>query len=138
VLETLYRAYGERASIYVVYIAEAHAVDEWQMDSNEAEEIRIRQHATFEERLAAARLCEQRLGLSIPTLVDHIDNCASEKFAAWPERIYIAGPDGRIVFAGGPGPYEFSPEAAEAALCSLLDASELTAAQAEASFKATR
>lgn len=90
------------------------------MESNEAEQICIRQHTTFEERLAAARLCEERLGLTIPTLVDAMDNRACELFAAWPERIYIAGTDGRIAFAGGPGPYEFHPEAAEAALRALL------------------
>ena len=104
----------------MVYIAEAHPVDEWQMDSNETEGICIRQHTTFEERLAAARLCAERLGLTIPTLVDSMDDRASELFAAWPERIYIAGTDGRIAFKGGPGPDEFRPEAAEAALRELL------------------
>ncbi len=90
------------------------------MDSNVAEGICIRQHTTFEERLAAARLCEERLRLSIPTLVDAMDNRACERFAAWPERIYIAGTDRRIAFKGGPGPYEFSPEAADAALRALV------------------
>jgi Iodothyronine deiodinase len=103
-----------------VYISEAHSVDEWQMESNAQEGICIPQHTTFDERLAAARLCEQRLKLTIPTLVDAMDNAVSRQFAAWPERIYIIGTDGLIVFKGGPGPYEFEPNAAAQALETLL------------------
>jgi hypothetical protein len=103
-----------------VYIAEAHAVDEWQMESNAQEGICITQHTTFDERLAAARLCERRLNLTIPTFVDAMDNAVSRQFAAWPERIYIIGADGRVAFQGGPGPYEFRSNAAAQALEALL------------------
>lgn len=103
-----------------MYIAEAHSVDEWQTESNEQEGICIRQHTTFAERAAAARLCAERLALSIPTLVDSMDNAACERFAAWPERIYIMGRDGCIAYKGGPGPYEFKPQEAEIVLRHLL------------------
>ena len=56
------------------------------------------------------------LGLSIPTLVDGMDNAAGEWFAAWPERLYVAAPEGRITYQGGPGPWGFDPSAAEVAL----------------------
>jgi hypothetical protein len=56
----------------------------------------------------------------MPVLVDEMDDAVSEAFAAWPERIYVVGGNGRIVFAGGPGPFEFDPEAAESALETLL------------------
>ncbi|MBI5876639.1 MAG: hypothetical protein HZB53_03235 [Chloroflexi bacterium] len=118
----MYQAFRDRADIYVVYIAEAHAENEWQMESNEEAGICIRQHTTFAERMAAARLCAERLGLTIPTLVDAMDNAASERFAAWPERIYIIGTDGRIAYRGGPGPSEFNPTEATAALRGLLNA----------------
>lgn len=95
-------------------------MDGWQTESNEQEGICIRQPTTFEERLVAARLCTERLALTIPTLVDGMDNAVSELFAAWPERIYIIGPDGRIAYQGGPGPYEFKPEEAAEALARLV------------------
>jgi len=44
----------------------------------------------------------------------------SEAFAAWPERIYVVDAHGRIAHAGGPGPFEFDPDAAAAALDELL------------------
>jgi len=121
----LYQTYREQANIVVGYIAEAHSVDEWQMPANDQEGICIRQHTTFDERIAAARLCEAQLGLRIPTLVDGMDNAACEAFAAWPERIYIAARDGRITYTGGPGPYEFKPQEASDALRTLL-ASDLS------------
>jgi hypothetical protein len=90
------------------------------MESNEKEGICIPQHTTFEERLAVARLCEQRLKMTIPTLVDAMDNAVSRQFAAWPERFYIIGTDGLIAFKGGPGPYEFDLPAAAQALEALI------------------
>lgn len=118
----MYRTFRDRAEIYIVYIAEAHAENEWKMVLNEEEGICIRQHTTFAERMAAARLCAEQLALTIPTLVDAMDNAAAEQFAAWPERIYIAGADGRIAYKGGPGPSEFDPDEATAALRGLLNA----------------
>lgn len=58
--------------------------------------------------------------LTLPVLVDGMDNAVSEAFAAWPERIFVADRGGRIEFAGGPGPYEFDPDAAFAALARCL------------------
>ncbi len=103
----------------MVYIAEAHSVDGWQTDSNEAEGIRITQHQEFKERWDAARLCAERLGLSIPTLVDGMDNSACEAFSAWPERLYITH-RGRVHYRGGQGPYDFDVPEARASLVELL------------------
>lgn len=72
------------------------------------------------ERFEAAHRAARRLGLTMPVLVDDMDDAVSEAFAAWPERIYVVGADARIAFAGGPGPFEFDPEAAESALAALL------------------
>jgi len=95
-------------------------VDRWQLESNAEEGICIQRHTTIDERLAAAHLCEQRLKLTIPTLVDAMDNAVSLQFAAWPERIYIIGTDRQIAFKCGPGPHEFEPKAAAQALEGLL------------------
>ena len=91
------------------------------MDSNEEAGIRIEQHRTLDQRIAEARAGALNLGLSMPVLVDGMDNAVSDAFAAWPERLYVLGADGRIAFAGGPGPWEFEPELAAAALAELLE-----------------
>ena len=106
----------------IVYIAEAHAVDEWQTAANEQEGIRITHHTTFAERQAAAQLCADKLSLRIPTVVDGMDNAAFAAFSAWPERIYIVNAQGKIAYRGGHGPYDFKPLEARAALLDLLEA----------------
>ena len=119
-MEQLYRLVRDRASVVFVYIAEAHALDEWQMQPNLDEDVLLRQHVTLDERFAAARAGVERLGLTMPVLVDGMDDAVSEAFAAWPERLYVADTGGRLAFVGGPGPFEFDPDAAAAALEELL------------------
>jgi hypothetical protein len=103
-----------------VYIAEAHPMDCWQMASNEAEGVLLRQAVTFDERRAAAEQCAETLGLSIPTLVDGMDDAARQAFAAWPERIFVFDRHGRAAYCGGPGPFEFKPDEGRSALSQLL------------------
>ena len=99
-----------------MYIAEAHTTDGWQLESNLDENVLLANHTTLEERFAAAREGVTRLGLTMPVLVDDLDDAVSEAFAAWPERIFVVDAGARIVFAGGPGPFEFDPDAVAAAL----------------------
>jgi hypothetical protein len=91
------------------------------MQSNRDEGVLIPQHTTLDERLAAARAAVLRLGLTMPVLVDSMDDAVSETFAAWPERIFVIDAEGRIAFAGGPGPWEFDPDAAASALERILE-----------------
>ena len=116
----MYRKFRARASVAFVYIAEAHTTDGWQLQSNLDEGVLLANHATLDDRFAAAREGVARLGLTLPVLVDDMDDAVSEAFAAWPERIYIIDADRRIAFAGGPGPFEFDPDAAAAALATLV------------------
>jgi hypothetical protein len=49
-----------------------------------------------------------------------MDNRVDNLFAAWPERIFIIGADGRVAYAGAQGPWGFKPEEAERSLKDLL------------------
>jgi hypothetical protein len=118
----LYEAFREQAACFVVYIAEAHAVDGWQVRANQEAGICIRQHTTLAERLAAARRCAAELRLTIPTLVDGMDDAACVAYAAWPDRIYVVGTDGRVAYKGAPGPRGFRVGEAAAALTRILGA----------------
>ena len=116
----MFDSFKDQATFYAVYIAEAHAVDEWQAGANEAEGIEVEQHTTFAARLDAAKMCADKLGLTVPTLVDGMDDAALETFSAWPERIYIADASRAIHYRGGHGPYDFSPSEARDSLVNLL------------------
>jgi hypothetical protein len=119
-VEQLHRRLAGRASVAFVYVAEAHAVDEWQMQANLDDGVLLRQHVTLDDRFAAAREGVERLGLTMLVLVDGMDDAVSEAFAAWPERLYVAEAGGRLAYVGGPGPFEFDPDAAAAALAELI------------------
>jgi Iodothyronine deiodinase len=90
------------------------------MESNVEEDVLIANHVSLEDRSSAARAGVARLGLTMPVLVDGMDDAVSEAFAAWPERIYVVDRDGRIAYTGGPGPFEFDPDDAASALDGLL------------------
>ena len=121
-LHAIYDAHKDRASFLTVYITEAHPEDEWQMDSNVEEKIVFEQPKLFAERQAAARILVERLKYRMPVAIDGMDNRADAAFAAWPERIYIVGADGRIVYKGGMGPFEFDVKEARERLAALLSA----------------
>jgi hypothetical protein len=103
-----------------VYIAEAHSTDGWQLPSNLEDDVLLAQHRTLEDRLAAARTGVERLGLTMPVLVDTMGDAVSEAFAAWPERLYVVRADATLEYVGGPGPFAFDPDEAYAALDALL------------------
>ena len=65
---------------------------------------------TIEERRAVAGRCETELKYEIPTYVDEIDDPVSKAYAAVPTRLYLVGLDGRVVYAGGMGPFGFKPD----------------------------
>lgn len=116
----MYDRYKDRAAFLTVYINEAHADDEWQMDVNREEQVVFRQPTTFEERHALAKVLVERLKYRLPLAIDGMDNGADRSYAAWPERIYVIGTGGTIVYKGKMGPFGFKPEEAQAALVSYL------------------
>jgi len=71
---------------------------------------------TIEERRAVAGQCEMALQYGIPTYVDEMDDAVNEAYAAWPTRLYLIGMDGRVVYAGGLGPFGFKPAELGAAI----------------------
>lgn len=90
------------------------------MDSNKEDGFVFKQPKTDDERKAAARILVDRLHYRIPVALDPLDGRAEKAFAAWPERIYIIGRDGRVIFKGDMGPFGFKPELAEGSLAKVV------------------
>jgi type I thyroxine 5'-deiodinase len=109
----MHRKYGDRARFLTVYIKEAHPEDEWQMDSNEKENVCYPQPKTLRERVAIANDFVKRFHYDVPILVDDMENSANDVYAGWPERFYVVDESGKIVFKGKPGPFGFHPEEVE-------------------------
>ncbi len=90
------------------------------MEVNTKDKFVFKQPQSFEQRARLARILPERLNYRIPLAVDPIDDRAGKAFAAWPERIYIVGAGGRVVYKAEPGPFGFKPAEAEMSLKRLL------------------
>ena len=111
--------YQDRVQFLVIYIREAHPVDGWWLGggvfgqflkaSGSKAATDIYDPKTTEERWIVAGRCEAELQYGIPTYVDEIDDPVSKAYAAIPTRLYLVGLDGRVVYAGGMGPFGFKP-----------------------------
>ena len=102
-IEELQKKYSDTVNFVIVYIKEAHPDDEWQMESNEESGVIYSQPKSTEERRALARAFIDQMDVETETLLDDIDNTAMACYAAWPERLYVIGTDGRIIYKGGMG-----------------------------------
>jgi hypothetical protein len=90
------------------------------MASNREEKLVFNQPKLFDERRGLARVLVERLQYRLPLAIDGMDNAADRAFAAWPERIYVIAPGGRVAYKGEMGPFGFHPEEAEKALAALV------------------
>jgi len=103
----------------MIYIREAHPVDGWWLGKG-LPGLMMKYYApkaamdvydpkTIEERRAVAGQCENALQYGIRTYVDDMDDTVNKTYAALPTRLYLVGMDGRVIYAGGLGPYGFKP-----------------------------
>lgn len=90
------------------------------MPINVDESVLFAQPQSPDEREHVAACCSLDLDLKIATLVDDMDNSTDLAYAALPDRLYLIGADGRVVYKSGPGPFGFQPDGLEAAIESHL------------------
>ena len=94
-----------------MYIREAHALDSRSPMSIEGGGPVVEDPVTQSERNQVAQVCMTKLALEpMPALVDDMDDSVNADYAAWPERLFLVGKDGRIVYSGGRGPFDFHPD----------------------------
>lgn len=114
-LHDLYARYSDRVGFLTIYIREAHPTDGWYIGSHD-----IRDPRTIEERRRVAGECEAAMQHGIRTYIDDLDDAVMKAYAAWPDRLYLVGLDGRVVYAGGRGPSGFKPAELKMAIDRLL------------------
>jgi hypothetical protein len=103
-LRDLYKNYNDKIQFILIYTREAHPTDGWYMGDHE-----IRNHQSMAERREVAGMCEVALQYGIKTYVDEMDDAVSEAYASLPDRLYLVGLGGTIVYAGDIGPFGFKP-----------------------------
>jgi len=107
-MEKLYQTYKDVAEIQIVYISEAHASDDsWPVPY--AKELGITEHKNFGERCAVAEKLVKDKKLTIPCLIDNMDNAAEKAYHGWPDRVFLIRKDGKLAVAAKRGPWGFKP-----------------------------
>lgn len=116
----MWQTYGNDIQFFVVYIREAHALDSRSPMGGNGNPI-LEDPVSQSERNEVAAVCMSKLALEpMPALVDNMDDAVNDDYSAWPDRMYLVGRDGTIVYHGGRGPFGFKPEELEAAILEEL------------------
>jgi len=120
-MEEIYNRFGDQVEFFLVYVREAHPTDGWQVDSNLEDSVLFRQHQSFEERDQVANTCTLEMKMSIPTLIEEMDNVIDEAYGAAPVRLYVVGADGKVSYHGGAGPHFMDVDEWEQAIESTVN-----------------
>ncbi len=100
----------------MIYIREAHPSDGWRP----AQHIEIEDPKSFGEREKVATGCSDALKLTMPFLVDDLQDSVSKAYNAKPDRLFILGADSKVAYRGERGPRGFKVDEMAAALEKLL------------------
>ncbi len=103
-----------------VYLREAHSSDGWNLPSNDKIGISVAQHKDFDERSQAAKICGNALKMTMPMVVDEIDDRVGIAYSGMPDRLYLVDSQGRVAYKGGRGPFGYKPSELEQSLILLL------------------
>ena len=107
-MEKMYQDYGDLVEVRLVYIREAHAADSnWAVGY--AKDLGLLEHKDYGQRCSAAEKLFKDKSLTIPCLIDGMDNKANEAYKAHPDRIFLVRKDGTLGVAGKRGPFGFVP-----------------------------
>ena len=115
-IEEIYSLYRGQVEFFLVYVQEAHPTDGWQVDSNVRDGVLFAQHSSFEDRETVAASCSVDLGITVPILIEEMDNTIDEAYGAAPERLYLVGTGGEVLYKGGAGPFFFDLDEWERAI----------------------
>ena len=80
------------------------------MRSNVREGVLFRSPKDETERAYVAGACVRKLGIKFPALIDSIENRAESAYTGWPDRLYLIGQGGRVLYKSKPGPFGFEPK----------------------------
>ena len=124
-IEEIYGSYRVQVEFFLVYVQEAHPTDGWQTDSNLRDGVLFAQHKSVGERETVAQSCSLDRGITVPILIEDMDDAVDEAYGAAPERLYLIGADGRVVYKGGAGPFFFDLDQWEQAIQAYIARSHL-------------
>jgi hypothetical protein len=92
-IEELHKRYQGQAAFVFVYVREAHPRGDWADHTFD-----IKQPTTLAERCEVATLCRTTQKVTMPVVVDEIDDRVSRAYRAVPAQLYVIDDAGRFVY----------------------------------------
>lgn len=86
------------------------------MKSNDRDDVMFAQPKTLKERVEIASVCCEKLKITMPLLVDDLDDRVGHLYSGMPDRLYLIDRAGRVAYKGGRGPFGFKPGELEQAI----------------------
>ena len=120
----MYRAYKDKLEFLFVYVREAHPEDGRQSKSNIRDNVVYKKPKSLKERAKIANDCIKSLNLTMPFLVDNLDDSVQKKYRGWPARACLVNAEGKIAFISRPGPMGINPSEIEKVLKGFLSKSD--------------
>jgi Spy/CpxP family protein refolding chaperone len=96
-LEEIYRDFGPKITFFVIYTKEFHAADEGEVDRNKDSDISVQQPKSLADRVKLGKQTRDGLKLTIPFLVDLIENTTVAAYGAGENAAFVIGGDGKIL-----------------------------------------
>jgi len=107
-MEQMYQDYKDIAEFRIVYIKEAHAIDSRRAVPYAIDE-GINQPTTYADRCLIADMLVQTGTLTIPIIIDSIDDRVNGLYQGLPSRVFLVRSDGILGVAAERGPWGFPP-----------------------------
>lgn len=107
-MERMYQTYKDIAEFRLVYITEAHASD-GRRPVEYAREKGITLADDYAERCTTADMLLADESLTIPFVIDRMDDLVNQAYQAHPDRVFVVRTDGRLAVAADRGPRGFAP-----------------------------
>jgi hypothetical protein len=127
----LHNRYKDQVAFLCVYVREAHPTDGWRMPSNDKVGVSVAQPTTQDDRVKVACACCTRLRMTMPLLVDTLDDRVGHAYSGMPDRLYVIDRVGRVAYKAGRGPFGFKTGEMEQSLLMMLLDQEDRKAQAK-------
>ncbi|MCB1061472.1 MAG: hypothetical protein KDN20_00965 [Verrucomicrobiae bacterium] len=103
--------FGDRVDFTFVYIREAHPEGGFMPNLNQngvdISKPPLPDPKTLKERRKSAQELKGRTSPRLQIFVDSIDDEMAVRWGAWPVRVFVVGPDRKLMYSGGPGPFHF-------------------------------
>lgn len=129
-INEIYNTYKNDIDFYCIYVKEAHPEDGiggFRTARNVDAGISFNQPTNIEERAEVAEVCMLRMELELPMLLDDMEDTIEQAYVAWPDRLFLIGTDGRVVWRSEMGPYGFNTNDWEQAMKDLLGSRQAAA-----------